>query len=77
MKSIQLLNANGAGTIALLPWQNNNVTDFLIIPTKSVALLPGKRYRLDIKFAGVLGEGLRGFLRGRSVDRSAHFLNFC
>lgn len=57
IKSIQLLNTNGAGTIALLPWRTNNVNDFLIIPTKSVALLPGKRYRLDLEFAGVLREG--------------------
>lgn len=64
IKSIQLSNATGS--IDLSAWQTNKVTDFLIIPTKGVALLPGSRYRLDIKFTGELQTGSRGFFRSLS-----------
>lgn len=61
--SVRMSDTNGTGVIALLPWRTNNATDFLIIPTKSAELLAGNRYRLDIKFAGELQRGSRGFYR--------------
>lgn len=63
IRSIRLSNINGTGTIALLPYRINNETDFLIIPTKSVELLPGSRYRLVIEFSGDLQRERFGFYR--------------
>lgn len=67
IRSIRLRNINGIGEIALLPYRTNNVTDFLIIPTKSAVLLPGSRYRLDIGFSGDLGMERTGFYRELSI----------
>lgn len=66
IKAIRLSNRNG--TIDLLPWRTSDVTNFLVVPTKSVELLPGRRYRLDIKFGGLLRTNSRGFFRQLSID---------
>lgn len=70
IKSIRLNNANGVGTIDLSPWRTNEETDFLIIPTKLEELLPGSRYRLDIKFGGELRWHSSGFYRTPSEENS-------
>lgn len=62
IKSIRLHNETDS--IELLPWRANNVTDFLIIPTKNAELMPGSRYRLDISFAGILQEKLEASAKG-------------
>lgn len=67
IKSIHLSNAST--TIDLLPWRSSNVTDFLVIPTKSVELLPGSRFTLEIKFASDLLEIAKGFFR-QQYDRN-------
>lgn len=66
IQRIQL--SRGDDTIELLPWQSDDDTEFLTIPTKSVELQPGSRYRLDIDFTGTLnsGEVKVGFFRTES-----------
>lgn len=67
IQSIQLSHANGSKTaIELLPWQINNDTQFLVIPTKNIELQRGTRYRLDIKFVGTLNSYAEGFYRTTS-----------
>lgn len=67
IQSIRLSNATDM--IDLLPWRANTETDFLIIPTKSVELLPSSRYQLSLKFSGHLQERSRGFFRKPSDKR--------
>lgn len=64
--------SNATNTIDLLPWRTNTQIDFLIIPTKSVELLPGSRYQLSLKFGGQLQERSRGFFRRPSDKRSTN-----
>lgn len=70
IQSVRL--SNDTGSIDLLPWRSNNVTDFLIIPTKSAELFPGSRYRLDLKFSGELRNRSRGFYRALSENNAAN-----
>lgn len=60
---ISIRLSNGSSVISLMPWRRNTKTDFLTIPTKSVEMLPGDRYRLEVIFDGRLRTDLRGFFR--------------
>lgn len=69
LKIQRIYLSNDTYTVDLLPWRSNNITDFLIIPTKSVELLAGDRYRLDIEFAGVMRDDSLGFFHRRICSR--------
>lgn len=67
INEIQLYGETGS-SIDLLPWNYNVVTEFLTIPTKSINLEKGKRYRLIIYYTGVLRTDNAGFYRSSYLN---------
>lgn len=59
---VQLFDDNNR-LVELLPFYYNVVTEFLTIPTRNVDLVQGRRYHLEIDYAGVLRTDNGGFYR--------------
>lgn len=67
INNVQLFD-NTNRKVDLLPWYYNKVTEHLTIPTRNIDLVQGKRYRLEIDYAGILRTDNAGFYRSSYIN---------